>query len=162
MVEIHIVALFSLVPLAVEVCPAMSAENLAFQRIHGVGVNLPVFACLGNGVKKRLYAVEQLMGDNGLVCVTDGNEIIRTGFHLLMVNGFGVPLYQVPGIGFAAQDFSYRPCLPLSAAYQIFVGDLPDFLFIMAGRDYARFVQLADDGVDAVTLRCPFKHLLHD
>lgn len=96
----------------------MGAEDFAFQKIGGPGMDLPVFCLLCSLVQRFLNSGKQLPADDGFMGAAYRCPFIGAGSDLLVVNDFRYPLHQISGINLCAKNFGYGAglanahCLP--------------------------------------------------
>ena len=123
MVQVHIIGFLADVSLSVQAAAAMGTEYLAFQNIRGVGFDFPCLGALCGLVKDFLYRVKLFPADDCFVSAANNRPFIGIRLDLSVVYGFGLPLDEISGVNFGAENYADCPGLPFDVAQQIFMGN---------------------------------------
>ena len=110
-------------------------------------MDLPVFCLLCSLVQCFLNSGKQLPADDGVMGAAYRCPFIGAGSDLLVVDDFRYPLHQISGINLCAENLGNGAGLPMSIAYQIFMGDLSQGSLVVAGREIPGLVQAYRDSI---------------
>ena len=76
-----------------------------------------------------------------------------------MVDDFCLALNEISGIDLGPENLLDGPSLPVAVTQELFVGDCPLGLLIVAGGQVPGLIQTQDDGVQALSLGGPLAYL---
>ena len=112
----------------------MGTEHLAFQNVRGVGFYLPCLGALGGLVEDFLHRVKLFPADDCFVSTANNRPFIGICLDLSVVYGFGLPLDEISGVNFGAENCADCPGLPFAVAQQVFVGNRTLSFLVVARR----------------------------
>ena len=76
-----------------------------------------------------------------------------------MVDDFCLTLNEISGIDLGPENLFDSPSLPVAVTQELFIGDCPLGLLIVAGDQVPGLIQTQDDGIQSLPLEGPLEYL---
>ena len=134
MIQVHIIGFLADISLSVQAAAAMGTEHLAFQNVLGIGFDFPCLGALCGLVEDFLHRVKLFPADDCFVSAANNRPFISIRLDLPVVYGFGLPLDEISGVNFGAENYADCPGLPFAVAQQIFMGNRTLSFLVVARR----------------------------